>query len=133
MLFITSIVLQLRFTEAESRKIFQYIDVDRSGYMDYNEFIKLLDMTSESANVISRSLDDSRSIDNLMNQLRLRLEDELGSRTNVSKRLRDIFARIDHNKDNRISERELIDAFQDLRVYHLSYCINCLVLSERCL
>ena len=113
------------------RRIFLKYDLDGDGYIKYGEFLKLVNFSSSSSggggsSSTSRDRDTDRdrdnintrssSIDALLDRIRRRLEDNLGSSANSARRIKETFADIDTDQSNGLSKRELSKAFQVLRV-----------------
>ena len=115
-------------SQDEIKQIVRKFDVDGSGGLDYNEFMKLLGFTASTSSTTSdrdrqssqslsqQSSMKKSSIDDVIDKLRSEMELRLGSKTEAAKRLKDLFAKFDKNGDGKISEMELTMSLDDMRV-----------------
>ena len=124
----------MKISRVEIKQIIRRFDVDGSGSLDYNEFMKLLGYTPNSNSnsnsndsglnrpALSRSTsnnssnNNSNNIDDLIEKIRKQLEEKLGSSLQAARKLKSMFAEYDHNGDGKISEIELTTGFDGLKV-----------------
>ena len=84
-------------------------DADNSGYLDYSEFMDLLQF--DTGEVLS-----PKDTTALVEKIRRKLEDDLGSEANSAKRIKEVFTDIDVDGSNSISKNELVEAMQMLKI-----------------
>ena len=122
-------LFQVELSAADVSIIFNKYDLDGDGYIEYVEFMKLVDFkprVNTRENDRDRDRDRDRDdmlrsqlqekIDDLVSRIRRRLEDTLGSSANSGSRLKQVFEEIDDNDSGSLSKRELGKALEQLRV-----------------
>ena len=72
--------------------------------------------STERERSISASRRPSISIDDILEKIRREMELRLGSKTEASRKLKELFAKFDKNGDGKISEMELTMTFDDMKV-----------------
>ena len=100
--------LRMGITMDDIDRIFAKYDSDRSGDIDYKEFLSIIDFIPPSQ--------QSGSAEALVARLRRQLEDKMGSLSSGMGRLKEIFSDIDDNDDGKLSQRELFDGLDRLRM-----------------
>lgn len=121
----------MELSAADVSIIFNKYDLDGDGYIEYVEFMKLVDFKPRvNTREYDRDRDSDRDrdrdemlrsqlqekIDDLVSRIRRRLEDTLGSSANSGSRLKQVFEEIDDNDSGSLSKRELGKALEQLRV-----------------
>lgn len=107
---------QLRIQDIRARDIdllYSRFDPDGSNLLDYRE---LRDMICDETDVLGSSNSTSSSVQDVIDAIRKALADYIGPTSNVTKRLKEVFASIDDNGNNRIERKELKIAMETLKV-----------------
>ena len=100
--------LRMGVSADEIDQLFIRYDADRSGDIDYKEFLAILDYIPPS-----QQMDSSEA---LIVKLRQKIEDRMGSLSSGKGRLKEIFGDMDNNGDGKLSQRELYDGLERLRI-----------------
>jgi len=98
--------------------IFKRYDDSGNGKLDFNSFMHLVDFapnTDKSSTSYDRRGDRAVS-DKLVDRIRRRLEDNLGSSANSARKIKETFTDMDTDNSNYIDKREFMNAMDVLRV-----------------
>ena len=104
-------------------RIFLKYDQNNDGGLDYSEFMRLVNFVPKAdagrerggrERVVSAQLREET--DALVDRIRRRLEDNLGSSANSARRIKETFADIDTDGSGGLSKRELSKALAVLKV-----------------
>jgi len=104
--------LKLKVSNDDVNAIFSKYDTDGGNTLDYGEFLKLLSFKSKAINRESKEKSDR--LDILIDKIRQRLEDNLGSEAQSRKRIKEVFEEIDRDGSSSIDKRELRKAMEIL-------------------
>eukprot|EP01031_Cornospumella_fuschlensis_P027503 gene27503-33217_t len=120
-------MLKVDLRSADIDLLFERFDHDRSGDLDYKEFLDLLGLAGNGsadsgARIIPPKLKEDT--DAILDRIRRGIEDYLGPGIQSAKRVKEVFAEFDRNGNGRISTREFKEALRILKSdsllsYHL--------------
>lgn len=103
--------LNVNVTFREIDLIYQRFDKDKSGFIDYKEFLELMNFQNPH---ISKQL--KIKTDDLVEKIRTEIELELGPGATNSRRIKEIFADIDRDGNGTIDKSEFEKAMKKLNV-----------------
>jgi len=106
--------------------IFKKYDDNGDGKIDYDNFLRILDFAGGSTSSKGHSdpergsrssrRPERRDLDRIVDRVRRRIEDNLGSGGRVARRVKEVFSDIDRNGNNLLEKREFSDAMRALKV-----------------
>jgi Ca2+-binding EF-hand superfamily protein len=109
-------ILKVDLRPREIDMIFEKFDKDRSGYIDYREFLDLIGSNGDREGRSREPERGSTEVDEIIRSIRKRLEDYLGPQFHSSRRLKEVFTEIDRDGNNKLDKRELKKAMDILKV-----------------
>ncbi|RYY86974.1 EF-hand domain-containing protein, partial [archaeon] len=113
-------MLKVDMRTADIDLLFERFDQDRSGELDYKEFLELIGMARRSERVsapVSSSSSRVRvEVDAILQRIRRGIEEYLGPGSGSARKVKEVFADIDRNGNSRIDQKEFREAMSRLRV-----------------
>lgn len=111
---------QIDLTKAEVSRIFLKYDLDGDGCLQYSEYLRLVKFTPSSGTDRDRASGRGSSkegeIDDLMDRIRRKLEDSMGSGPAAARRVRETFSDIDTDGTSYLDKRDFEGALSRLKV-----------------
>ena len=116
-------VLRVDVSSREIDDLFREYDKDGDGRLGYSEYLQLLGFNSANAPTASKTASSrtlkrggEEELDSLVNRIRLKIENNLGSQAQSAGRVKEVFADIDADRSGSIDKRELMTAMKTLRI-----------------
>lgn len=107
-------IQDLRIREIEY--LFDRFDVTASGTIDYKEVLDLMVDGTKLSSPNSEKKKGKGQVNDVIEAIRKALADELGDQMNVASRMKEVFAAIDRNGNNRLEKSELKEAMEALKL-----------------
>jgi Ca2+-binding EF-hand superfamily protein len=101
--------LKIDLSRGETEQVLRRFDADNSGFLDYGEFMDLLQF--DTGELLS-----PKETTALVEKIRRKLEDDLGSEANSARRIKEVFSDIDVDGSNSINQQELVEALRALKI-----------------
>ena len=109
-------VLRVDVSSREIDDLFRRFDTDGDGRLGYAEYLEFLGFNKEVSRRSSTMVDRRSDLESLVDRIRLKIEDNLGSEAQSGKRVKEVFADIDDDNSGTIDKREMTKALKVLRV-----------------
>ena len=109
-------VLRIDVSSREIDDLFRRFDTDGDGRMGYTEYLAFLGFNKDAARRGSILIERKSELQSLVDRIRLKIEDNLGSGAQSGSRVKEVFAEIDDDRSGTIDKREMTKALKVLRV-----------------
>ena len=109
-------VLRVDVSSREIDDLFRRFDVDGDGRMGYSEYLSFLGFNRDVGRRSTVPNDRKSELESLVDRIRTKIEDNLGSGAQSGKRIKEVFADIDDDNSGTIDKREMTKALKVLRV-----------------
>lgn len=110
--------IKVEISHDEAADVMRHFDKNGDGDIEYNEFMELVGFKPSSARriVAEPSPKLKETTDEILRNIRRKLEDYMGSDAHSTRKIKQIFAEMDRDNSGTIDQQEFTDAMEMLRV-----------------